>query len=462
MPSSSSGPNRCVRVLFLLALASAAGAAPMADAPARADRQTQWREDLDVVRDRFLVLDRSYRAPARVAAGQRLERLREGIDQLDDVEIAAELARIAALSQNAHTRAYLLRNRGVWRRHPLRLWRFADGWRVVAARGEAEVLLGGRLTHVAGRPVDEVFTALRPLYAGNDSWADYMGSYTLTSADALHAISLAGSDGRVKFRVERDGDATSLTLAPMRFERRETAEESWWFLSPRRAVPGAWRHALDGASLPESLRGAAADHRFVRCDGDVLYVQFNRATDTPGEESVAAWSERLLRELDRRPPRRLVFDLRFNTGGDLTKAQPLVDALASSPLGREDGRLVVLSGASTFSAGITPLAVLRARSRAIVVGRPAGDGTDFWAEGGNVVLPHSLLVLHYADGLHSYSGRAHAAGIAQHIDLGIAVATLEPDLPVAWTWSDYASGRDPDVEAALGKPLRCDDAAPLR
>jgi len=71
------------------------------------------------------------------------------------------------------------------------------------------------------------------------------------------------------------------------------------------------------------------------------------------------------------------------------------------------------------------------------------------------VLPNSRLVLHYADGLHSYSGRARAAGRAEHIALGLAVTDLGSDIAVPWIWADYAAGRDADVEAALGAPLRC-------
>ena len=170
----------------------------------------------------------------------------------------------------------------------------------------------------------------------------------------------------------------------------------------------------------------------------------------------------MLSELRTRPPRRLLFDLRFNTGGDLTKAESLVEAIAASALAQERGRLFVLSGASTFSAGITPLAVLRGSSAATVVGRHPGDGTEFWAEGGNIVLPHSRLVLHYADGFHDYSGRTSAATTAAYLRLPRPVRDLEPDVPVRWTWDDYRRGNDVDSEAALGAPLRCDgDAAPV-
>ena len=106
-------------------------------------------------------------------------------------------------------------------------------------------------------------------------------------------------------------------------------------------------------------------------------------------------------------------------------------------------------------AGITLLAILRGTSAAIVVGRAPGDGTDFWAEGGNVVLPNSRLVLHYADGLHSDSARARAAGRAEHIALALAATDLGPDIAAPWIWADHAAGRYADVEAALGAPLRC-------
>jgi hypothetical protein len=114
----------------------------------------------------FCVADRSY-SPARACdASHRLQRLRERTGRLDDVQIAAELARIAALAGNAHTRLYVLRNRGHWRRYPLRLWRFADGWRVVAAQGEASTLLGGRLTARRRPPGRHGLRRLRPLFAG--------------------------------------------------------------------------------------------------------------------------------------------------------------------------------------------------------------------------------------------------------------------------------------------------------
>ena len=113
----------------------------------------RWRTDIDVARKEWLAKDRSFTPDARREAEARLAALATRVPQLADYEIVAELARIAALSRNAHTRAYVLRNRGYWRRYPIRIWKFADGWRVVAGQGAGEALIGRRIVAIDGKPV---------------------------------------------------------------------------------------------------------------------------------------------------------------------------------------------------------------------------------------------------------------------------------------------------------------------
>ncbi len=61
----------------------------------------------------------------------------------------------------------------------------------------------------------------------------------------------------------------------------------------------------------------------------VLYVQYNRSQDEPEGETVQAFGNRVLQELKRDPPRKLVIDLRFNTGGNLELADSLFRGIAA-------------------------------------------------------------------------------------------------------------------------------------
>lgn len=433
--------------------AAAVFAAAIAPGSALADaRGDAWRADLGVARTQFLDQDRSYSPAARRQAERRLERLGGRIETLSDPEVTAELARIAALSGNAHTRAYLLRNRGHWRRWPIHIWKFSDGFYVVAARGEGQALLGKRITRIAGRRVEAAARAVRPLFAGNDRWAAYMATYSLTSPDALIGVGLLTGDGSAVV----EAGSTKVTLTPEPIARRQVPEESWWYLSPRHPAVAGWTHVWGAAPIPAYLAWPTEHYRLVRCAGGISYLPFNRAVGMPSEP-LRAFGQRAMRELAADPPARLILDLRFNTGGDLNQGHPLIEALAASPIGQDGGRMFVVMGQNTFSAGINHAAVLKQTSKARFAGSEPGDELETWAEGGNVVLPNSGLTLHFADEAHTYSKRRMGIPAAMvHHDLDID--DLKPDLPAEMSFADYKAGRDPVTERILGGPLVCPGA----
>jgi hypothetical protein len=448
------GPEKNMRAVVILGL-SGAFLSLVSGTPQTGGRDAAWRQDINVARTEFLAKDRSFSAAARDRAEAVLGHLYDRVDRLSDAQIEAGLARAAALSGNAHTRAYLLRNRGVWRRFPIRIWRFADSWRVVAARPEHAGLLGARLVGVAGFPVEKAARKVRPLFAGNDNWARYMATYSLTSPDALIGSDMLTGDGAAGFEFEQDGRRVRVELGPEPFARRETPEESWWFLSPAHPATKGWRHVLEGQALPPALAGAGRSYGFDRGEGQVAYLQFNRAQDDPAGESVAEFSDRVMAGLAARPARRLIVDLRFNTGGDLTKGWRLFETLGHSPLGREPGGILVIVGPNTFSAAISHLVQLRQGSKAMVVGTEPGDVLETWSEGGNVRLPNSGINMHYADRAHTYSLKARRLP-PDLVALDLNVRSLRPDRRAEWTWAAYAAGRDPYMEKALGRPLRLD------
>ena len=437
-----------------LTLALALAAAVCTEAAAQtADRNAAWREDLRVARTVFLPKDLSYARDQRSAAEALLEQLSRDVPRLSDAELAAGLARAAALSNNAHTRAYLLRNAGVWRRYPIRIWKFADGWRVIAARPDQAGLLGAEIVAVAGRPMARAETAVRPLFAGNENWAEYMAGYSLTSPDALIGTGLASGSGATVFELRKDGRRVTRSLAPDPDRPPADGEENWWYLSPAHPATRGWVQVLQGRPLPAALAGADQQLRFLRC-GDVAYVQLNRADDTPNGETMNSFAERVLGDLKAAPPRRLVLDLRFNTGGNLDKGWAFFRELAASPLAQERGRTLVLVGPTTFSAGITHVAQMRQFSKALLAGTAPGDVLETWSEGSSMPLPNSKIRMRYTERAHTYSLRPHGLP-KERVHLNLDVPHLLPDVPADWSWAEYAAGRDPYLEKALGGPLQC-------
>jgi hypothetical protein len=111
-------------------------------------------------------------------------------------------------------------------------------------------------------------------------------------------------------------------------------------------------------------------------------------------------------------------------------------------------RLYVISGRATFSAGLTHLAQLRQWGHATLVGEGPGEGVEFWAEGGNLLMPNSRLTLHFADKVHSYG--AHKQGPrSPYLDTELFADRVTPEIGVGVSSRDYFSGRDPLLEAVL-------------
>jgi len=441
---------RVLRLAGALAVALSAGAVFAAPG----DRAADWREDLDTARAVYRTRDRSF-APRDLARFEAaIARLESRVGSLRDDQIIVELAQAVALSGNAHTRVYLLRNRTYLRRYPIRLAPFPDGLYVIRAGPELRDLLGARLEAIDARATGSVRRKVAPLYAGNRPWRDYMSTYLLTSPEILRGVGVERDSARARFTFRlRSGRREDRMLAPRPLVRVNEPTEAWWDLSPLHPGRfGPWEHALgtDSTSLPLYLRHPTAYYWFERLpEARAVYFQYNRSANFPGGENLAAFTDRLLADLRANPPKKLIVDVRFNTGGDLSLADSLFHGLAALPLARERGRLFVITGRSTFSAGISHVAELRQWTAATIVGEPVGDGLDMWSEGGNVVLPHSGITVHYTNGLHSYSRRPIPAGVTPKLDL--SVDSVAPDLPAHLSAAAYFAGRDPALEAILGR-----------
>lgn len=423
--------------LFFGAMAALAPASAVS-AQTRVSDGQGWRQDLGQFRDEVVQRDASFTDEARLAALRRLEALEVRLPQLSDAEVAAELARIAALSGNAHTRLDPLRNRGEWRRYPIRLWKFSDGWRVIAARPEHASLLGAKVLTIGGVSADEAEAAVRPLFAGNAGWSAYMAGYSLTAAEALFASRLARPDEAAVEVLTTSGRQT-VVLRAEPSEHRLRPEENWWYLTSQHPRLSGWAHVA--LSDPLVLREPELGYAHAECSGSVGYVRLNRTADQAGRPSLQAWGEALLERLARTPPERLVVDLRFNTGGDLSKALPFIAGLIESEPGRR-GALAVLINGQTFSAGITQAAWLRQHSGAKFAGEPVGDDMSFWAEGDNVVLGRSGLTARYSTGGHHYLATPPPSGMEGRLFFALQSPDLGPDEITPWSWEDFAAGRD--------------------
>jgi hypothetical protein len=419
--------------------------------PAPANRAEAWRQDLDFAATHLADYDRSFSPAAREEFIRALGRIKSEVDRRNDAQIVVALSRAVALAQNAHTRLRLdpTRQGTFSTEFPFRVWWFSDGPHLVKAAPEYQRALRCRVVAVDGHEMPEVRRELARLFAGNAAWADYMSAIYLVSPDVLFGLGLIATNTAASFTFEEaNGSRFTLTVRARPLDKSAVPSESWQDLSPLLATGSpTWRSALpaDAKRVPRYLRNLERAYWFDFVpESGLLYFQFNRSDDDAVGASFQEFGDSLLAYARQHPVRDVVVDLRFNSGGNLDVARDFIRSLGDESGINRVGHLFVVVGHCTFSAGLYHAAQLKQFTRATFVGEAVGDDLDYWAEGGEVVLPNSQAVISYSNGFHRYSEKDYAERRPYYEELHIT--NLAPDLPAPMSSRDYFSGRDPALE----------------
>ena len=427
---------------------------PEADFPAAADVATAQRQDFDYFKHYF-ELNRTYTPRARDSAAQMLAQYRARSGSFTPAQFDLAIASVTAPADNGHSRvhpSWLARRHN---RMPCRLYRFDDGYYIVRARGVCTDLLGAKLLSVDGRPIEAAVDHMFRYFGGpRNHYDQFAAPFFLESPELLHAAELTPAEDRSTWTLLlRDSSTRDVEIPADAADETAPRTQGQEFLSPERieGEPEDWRPLLaPDAQLPLFL----ADFRKPFNDeywGDesTYYVQFNSNADEPGYP-IGEFVSRVRETIVRYRPRYIVLDLRFDQGGNFTTTASLMKSLTRLTDSVE--HIYVLTSAWTFSAGIVSLALAKehAGDKLTTIGALVGDRTRIWAEGGTLTLPNSELRVGFATGLHDYTdscfGEPGCFWVMYFFPTHIK--TLQPNVPVSYTFRDYVELRDPVLERA--------------
>ena len=392
----------------------------VADLPSQADlapltRQSKdkWREDL-----RYLAaeLPRKHKDAFNHISKERFDLLVSQLDarlpELSDDEIILGLDRIGSSIGDGHTGV-------VWTSHfprlPIRLFWFGKELRVTQVGKEYPKLIGARVTKINGTNVEKIYEAGRPFIAQNES-----EEYVLdTSAFLMTYPVFLKSTG-----AGRSVDSVKLEYV------RGTGKKSSAVIKPAQATTKIeWLDAYTAAPL--YLRNVDAPFYFEYLkEAETVYVNFKWY---PRRAEFRKFSTELFSFLDANDVQKLVFDFRLNGGGDFTRGRDyFVKPIKERKRYLERGRLFVIVGRRTFSAGMSNAADFRNELGAVVVGEPTGARPNGYQENRSFTLPNSRLKVSYSVEFYKFS-EDDTPGII-------------PDKIIRPDWDSYAAGRDLALE----------------
>jgi hypothetical protein len=385
---------------------------------AQALTSEQWREDLAFLS--FSIRSKHpnpFHAISEESFRSRVDNLHESIPNLKDHEIIVEMAALVAMLQDGHTQF-----QGVFQfftsQYPIRLEIFSDGIFVRSAPRALKETIAARLLRLGQVNVEEAFVRVASATPhDNDMTLKNWVPSVMVIPEILDAQDIATSRDRARFVfADRNGRELILDLAPLPPEE-----------------PLDWIDASASVKQPLYLQHLKDNywHQYLE-DSQILFVQFNRTQDAPGE-SVAEFFARISQGMPELPIKSIVLDVRFNSGGNNQLNAPVIEWVKSSMQDSKRNFYVII-GRGTFSAAQTLVTHMEATTDVILVGEPTGGSPNHYGDPIKLRLPHSDLTL--------------AVSSLYHNDApGDNRTTIEPHLLAPLSSKDYFSGRDPALEA---------------
>jgi hypothetical protein len=429
-------------------------AVPRADYPPPRSAAEAQLQDLDYLRN-YLEYNRTY-TPVALAEATRL--LQESVAQaghMTPAQFDLAVARLAALADNGHSKVYpdVFRNRH--NKLPCLLYHFSDGYYIVRARPACQPLLGARLVSIDGHPTAEIAERMFQYVLGPRSHYDqYYSPFYLESPELLNSAGLATAPDRVTLHVALpDGSEQDATLAADPPDPKWT----WWvysnFYLSTGAIPAAapdWKSVLPADVQPPLFLADFSDPFRTASWPGIYYAGF-RSNENEQGHPIGPFVKSVATAIASQRPRIVILDLRFDQGGDFTTTADLMSKVTQ--LAPTIERVYILTSGWTFSAGETSVALAKEHggAKVTIVGEPLGDRLRLWAEGRNMTLPNSKLVLHYATGLHDYTRpcRGEPGCFWPTYFFPMHVTSVAPDIPIPYTFADYRALHDPVLTYVL-------------
>ncbi len=378
----------------------------------------QWLEDLEALQKNLRIVHEAVVfSPSRFGVFEELTREMRGeiVTMGRDERIVALLRAVAALG-DPHTRIEFTPERVF----PIELLWFKEGIFVTRTVPDCREALNAQVLGLNGTPVEAVVTALRDLIAHeNEAQVRNKAPALLVQAEILHGLGLIPDVAEAVWTLRAE-DGTEFDL------------------SIEAGSPVDWREGtemMEPGPIPLYLRNEGLFYWYHYLeDSQTVFFQSNACLemrDRPFHE----FSREMLSIVRGRPVRRVVVDLRRNSGGISSFLRPLVRDLAGIGKINRRGGLYVIVGRKTFSAAILACLEFKARTEAVFVGEPTGGKPSHYGDIHYFRLPHSQLPVWYST-RYLYRG-------------GNREASLIPDYVVEPSIHDHLAGRDPALEGIL-------------
>jgi len=380
-------------------------------------RDEAWAKDLDYLEERILELHYSlHRTLADTDFTKSFFELKSSIDSLSDEQIIVAIMRIFGGLGNGHNLILATSPKmGTLKKLPVQFYQFNDGLFIVNADKNFEQWIGYKVESIENTLVEEALQKTNVVNARDNAMQTlWWGPYYMILPDVLESLGIIKNANQVTITLsDKKGKVQNVTMNPISW--------SFDFLN----IP---KLKMEPQPLFLSKMDDPYWFKFLP-EYSTVFIQFNVVTQKE-EQSIANFNMELRKQITQNKTENLILDLRHNHGGDGSLLPPMLKTIMNFEFMNPNGKIFVIMGRGTFSAGQNLLTDITNFTNAILVGEPSGSKPNHIGDAGWFQLPYSGL-----KGI--VSTQFHQTSTAEDNRKWIA-----PHIPVGLSSTDYFNGND--------------------
>jgi hypothetical protein len=392
-----------------------------------------WKEDLNYL---IRMIKQTHPNPFFSGNEDEFNQMSQWIDAniqyMNRDQLILSFMRLVALvgvnGNDGHTGLWPYREPVGFHLYPLRLYLFEDGLYIVDAEPNKE-LIGARVDSINGHTTEKLLKLIDPFISRDGPmWVKSWAPIHLISREFQQVLGFSGKNGRSDFALTKNGKSFSVELNSI--THTDYHDHFPMYL---------WQGILPFSDSPSYLNPKDAYYWYEELtENRSLYFQYNAIT-TENKEGIKldTFITEFVKKIDSGTIDRLIIDLRLNGGGDNTVYKNLLNFLIENPFFKEEGRLFVLIGRATFSAGINFVTDVELKTNAILMGEATGGSPNQYGDAKGVVLPNSGVKFRVST---QYWNKAGTNDHRQE---------HKPHLSLPLLSSDYFSGKDRLIKMVL-------------
>ena len=386
-----------------------------------------WQTDIDVLKTELPKKHYNlFMVKSQQDFNNGLDKFYAQKEQFSDFEMAVKLQQLIASMGDLHTALSLKPFLNFNRTLPLGLMWFSDGIFVQQTSKDNEELLGCKLLKINGTPMHTIIDSLSTLTTiDNEATVKKTIPHLLPAIQFLEYFGFANSDAVILQVENTNGEILKHTVHPERMNRGNMVK----------VIPDP---------IPLCYQNQSAffwDQ--IQKEDNMYYIQYNqcRSREHPSNsykgdaQKLPSFNEfraKVIETITQNNFDRIIFDLRFNGGGNSDQGTELIKKLATIKKANKKGKLYVIIGRKTFSSAIINAMDFRNMTQATFVGEETAGKPNHLGEIKTMKLPSSGLTVQYSTKYFEYSDK----------DLN----TITPDHSIEPSFKDFKEGIDPVYE----------------